>query len=251
MKTILIALLVLVLPSIGMAGALFPDQPVEMKPGYGAQGAGAHYGVPMGLPGNDCVINPVSMTRGLALTTITMLVPGDVIEIPATILFDFDKDVVLPEGESLLAETVYAKLMEFGVTEIEVIGHTDAKGTEEYNYALGLRRASAVANVLSYLGFPSEDIVTGTGGEDYPIAQNEWPDGRDDPEGRQRNRRVEITIMRVADKEVQQEELQLVDRNPQIFHRLTSNNTVLCESSYGHGVFGNGYYYGRRIFGYR
>ena len=217
------------------AQGIFPAQPVEMKPGYGAEGAGMHMGVPYGLPGNDCVINPVSMThmRVQQTSTTTTMVPGDVISIPATVLFDFDKDIVLPEGQSVLADRIYAKLVEFGVEGVDVVGHTDAKGTEEYNDSLGLRRADAVASVLVYLGFSPESVTASSGGENFPLAPNVNADGSDNPEGRQTNRRVELVVSKVSDVAVETDvtEEVIVGRNPQIFHRLSSNADVTCSSN--------------------
>lgn len=247
----LILTIALLLPLTSMAQSLFPDSPVDMKPGYGAEGAGLHYGRPVGIPGNDCVINPVSMThmRQMQTTTVTELVPGDVIAIPATVLFDFDKDIVLPEGESILADRIYAKLVEFGVESVDVVGHTDSKGTDEYNVDLGQRRADAVGSVLVYLGFPSDAVATSSGGETFPLVSNTNEDGSDNPANRQINRRVELVVTRVADIAVETEvtEEVVVGRNPQVFHRLSSNNTVLCEGP----RFGNRHSIrGRRALGY-
>ena len=231
----LILTTVLMFSATVSAQGIFPDQPVEMKPGYGADGAGLHFGVPYGLPGNDCVINPVSMTRMTVeqTRTVTEMVPGDIISIPATVLFDFDKDFVRPEGKSILADRIYAKLVEFGVTEVDVIGHTDSKGTHEYNDGLGLRRAEAVSSVLVFLGFPSEAVTASSGGENFPLTANENADGSDNPEGRQTNRRVELIVNRVADVEVKTEVVEdvVVRRNPQIFHRLSSDADVICSSN--------------------
>lgn len=210
------------------AQTLFPKNPVDMRPGYGANGAGLHYGRPEGIPGNDCVINPVSMTHGLNEVEITELVPGDIIVIPATVLFDFDKSNLRLEGISLLQDEIYASLIEFGVFEIAIVGHTDSKGTEEYNDALGLRRASAVADNLVSLGFPREGITISSAGELIPIAKNVFEDGSDNPEGRQLNRRVELEVRGVELEEVTKTEEVVYERNPQIFHRLSSDSTVLC-----------------------
>jgi outer membrane protein OmpA-like peptidoglycan-associated protein len=230
-----------------MAQSLFPDSPVDMKPGYGANGAGLHYGRPVGIPGNDCVINPVSMThmRQMQTTTTTEMVPGDVISIPATVLFDFDKDIVLPEGQSVLADRIYAKLVEFGVEGVDVVGHTDSKGTDEYNEGLGQRRADAVGSVLVFLGFPDDAVSTSSGGEQFPLVSNENADGSDNPVGRQTNRRVELVVTRVADIAVKTEvtEEVVVARNPQVFHRLSSSNTVLCEGPRFSGRYALGYYW--------
>lgn len=240
----LILTIALLLPLTSMAQSLFPDSPVDMKPGYGANGAGLHYGRPVGIPGNDCVINPVSMThmRTMQTRTTTELVEGDIILIPATILFDFDKDIVLPEGQSVLADRIYAKLVEFGVEGVDVVGHTDARGTDEYNEGLGQRRADAVGSVLVFLGFPDEAVSTSSGGEKFPLALNENADGSDNPVGRQTNRRVELVVTKVTDKVVETEitEEIVVPRNSQVFHRLSSNNTVLCQG----GVRGNRLFYG-------
>jgi len=243
----LILTIALLLPLTSMAQSLFPDSPVDMKPGYGANGAGLHYGRPVGIPGNDCVINPVSMThmRTTETTTVTEMVAGDIISIPATVLFDFDKDFVRPEGKNVLAERIYAKLVEFGVEGVEVIGHTDAKGTDEYNMDLGQRRADAVASVLINLGFPSEAVAASSGGEKFPLAPNANEDGSDNPDGRQTNRRVELVVTKVADvlayKEVEEEVV--VARNPQVFHRLSSSNTVLCEGPGRGDRLSFGYYW--------
>ena len=238
----LILITVLMFSATVQAQGIFPDQPVEMKPGYGAQGAGMHMGVPYGLPGNDCVINPVSMThmRTTETSTVIEMVAGDVIVVPATVLFDFDKDFVRPEGQSILADTIYAALVAAGVQGVDVIGHTDAKGTDEYNWGLGQRRAEAVSSVLVFLGFPSEAVTSSSGGEKFPLAANENADGSDNPEGRQTNRRVELVVTQVADKTAYSEvtEEVIVGRNPQIFHRLSSNANVTCSSN-RRGLYGS------------
>jgi outer membrane protein OmpA-like peptidoglycan-associated protein len=241
----LILTTVLMFSATVSAQGIFPSQPVEMKPGYGAEGAGLHMGVPYGLPGNDCVINPVSMTRMTVAETrtVTEMVPGDIISIPANVLFDFDKDFVRPEGKNVLAERIYAKLVEFGVESVDVVGHTDSKGTDEYNMALGQRRADAVASELVALGFPSDAVVARSGGERYPLAANENEDGSDNPEGRQTNRRVSLIVNTVSDKLVYKEVVDnvVVGRNPQIFHRLSSDASVTCSSN-RQGLYGPNFY---------
>ena len=74
----------------------------------------------------------------------------------------------------------------------EVAGHTDARGTDEYNHRLGQRRAISVVEHLARAGVPAERLVVRSYGESRPIAPNARPDGSDDPEGRALNRRVEI-----------------------------------------------------------
>ena len=239
----LILTIALLLPLTSMAQSLFPNQPVKMTPGYGANGAGLHYGRPVGVPGNDCVINPVSMTTIARYEDVTTMVPGDVIVIPATVLFDFDENFLRPEGNTLLRATVYTKLKQYGVVGLDVVGHTDARGTEEYNSALGLRRATAVADFLVSLGFPQDGVTVGSGGELDPVTDNVNADGSDNPEGRQLNRRVELIVKTVQDVPVVEKVRIVYDRNPQVFHRLSSANTVLCAGPSRGDLIGSGYYW--------
>lgn len=59
----------------------------------------------------------------------------------------------------------------------------------------GARRAESVRNWLAQAGgVPRPAISTVGYGESRPVAPNGTPDGRDDPEGRQRNRRVELLV---------------------------------------------------------
>lgn len=79
-------------------------------------------------------------------------------------------------------------------TPVAVEGHTDSIGADMFNQGLSRRRARAVANELEAGGI-ARDLVTSRGfGSQFPIAPNEHPDGSDDPDGRARNRRVEVVI---------------------------------------------------------
>jgi outer membrane protein OmpA-like peptidoglycan-associated protein len=69
-----------------------------------------------------------------------------------------------------------------------VIGHTDNRGSDEYNYDLSRRRAAAVADELISDGVSPSRIGTRGEGESRPVATN------DTPEGRAMNRRVEINV---------------------------------------------------------
>ncbi len=114
-------------------------------------------------------------------------------ELAADVLFDFDRADLRPEAEAVpldLAAQVRTKLRR---PRLEVEGHTDSRGSEEYNQKLSERRAEAVrAWLLRKGGFPAAAVSTRGVGERRPVAANERPDGSDDPIGRQKNRRVEI-----------------------------------------------------------
>jgi OOP family OmpA-OmpF porin len=79
-----------------------------------------------------------------------------------------------------------------------VEGHTDGRGTEVYNRGLSVRRAGSVMGWLAAHGTSSGTITTKGWGAARPIAPNKKPDGSDDPEGRQKNRRGEIAETRIA-----------------------------------------------------
>jgi outer membrane protein OmpA-like peptidoglycan-associated protein len=83
-------------------------------------------------------------------------------------------------------------LKEFDKTLVEVAGHTDSTGSDDYNQALSERRAASVAAYLTSRGVTSERLMAVGGGEKYPVASN------DTPAGRQLNRRVEITIVPIT-----------------------------------------------------
>ncbi len=80
-------------------------------------------------------------------------------------------------------------LKEYDKTMIEVAGHTDSTGSLALNQSLSERRAQSVASYLSSKGLNSKRILTVGAGPSRPIASN------DTPEGRQQNRRVELTVV--------------------------------------------------------
>jgi len=101
----------------------------------------------------------------------------------SNVLFDFDKAVLKPEGKAE-ADKVVASLKANAKDTIKVVGHTDAIGSDEYNMALGQRRADAVKNYLVEQGIDAGRITTESKGESDPAQPN------DTPENRMLNRRV-------------------------------------------------------------
>ena len=109
------------------------------------------------------------------------------------ILFDFDKAEIRPVAEPTLAQV--AKLIHgHANAKVLIEGHTDSKGSEAYNSKLSDRRAVSVKNWFARHGANAGVMQTHGWGAAKPVAPNQHPDGSDDPEGRQKNRRVEITI---------------------------------------------------------
>ncbi len=73
-------------------------------------------------------------------------------------------------------------------TNINIYGHTDSKGSDEYNYSLSERRAASVKSYLSSIGIANSRMFTKGEGEASPVATN------DTDAGRAKNRRVEFAI---------------------------------------------------------
>lgn len=114
-----------------------------------------------------------------------------VIDLPADVLFDFDKATIRADAEPALTRAGEL-LKSYPGAQVSIGGHTDAKGDDAYNEGLSLRRARAVAAQLQREA--GRTLGAQGFGERQPVAANAKPDGSDDPDGRQKNRRVEIRI---------------------------------------------------------
>jgi outer membrane protein OmpA-like peptidoglycan-associated protein len=116
------------------------------------------------------------------------------IELAADVLFDFDKHDLRPEAVPSL-EKVAEVLRSRAASPVTIEGHTDGKGNDAYNQPLSEKRAQAVRDWLVKNGGASAARITTRGwGKSKPIVPNTRPDGSDDPEGRKKNRRVEIAV---------------------------------------------------------
>jgi OmpA-OmpF porin, OOP family len=114
-----------------------------------------------------------------------------VIRFEEQLLFDFNEATLRPEAGQTVDQVV-AALNQAG-KPIEVNGHTDSMGADDYNLDLSLQRAQAVERALRERGLNVDITVNGLG-ESQPIAPNTDATGADDPAGRTLNRRVEIVI---------------------------------------------------------
>ena len=110
------------------------------------------------------------------------------LNMPGNVTFATDSSDLSPAFFDVL-NSVGLVLDEYDQTVVEVAGHTDSTGTDSYNQALSERRARSVANYLMGQGVMGERLITVGMGERYPVANNGTPDGR------QANRRVEITMV--------------------------------------------------------
>jgi outer membrane protein OmpA-like peptidoglycan-associated protein len=103
------------------------------------------------------------------------------------VLFDTGQATLKP-GANLALNRLATYLSSNPQTKVLVEGHTDSRGSDQYNEALSDRRARAVATELESRGIPAGQVQTLGRGKNYPVASN------DTPEGRQQNRRVEIVF---------------------------------------------------------
>ena len=116
------------------------------------------------------------------------------VNLSADLLFDFDKAEIKPAAEPELRK-VATVLKSYPKAQVSIEGHTDGKGSDSYNQALSEKRAAAVAAWLTATGgVDCATLRTRGFGKTKPVAPNTKPDGSDDPEGRAKNRRVEITV---------------------------------------------------------
>jgi outer membrane protein OmpA-like peptidoglycan-associated protein len=114
------------------------------------------------------------------------------IELSGDILFDFDKATLRPAAEPILTR-VAEVIRKYGKPMVRIDGHTDSKGSDDYNLKLSQRRADSVKDWL--IANRATGVLTTKGlGETSPAVPNDKPDGSDDPDGRQKNRRVEIIV---------------------------------------------------------
>ena len=116
---------------------------------------------------------------------------GYVISLDDQVLFDFDQATIRPDASNILTELANA-LKQITASAIEIRGHTDSKGSDEYNQTLSENRALAVLKALQQQAQFSHIEAHGYG-ESKPVAPNEV-DGKDSPSNRQLNRRVEIFV---------------------------------------------------------
>jgi outer membrane protein OmpA-like peptidoglycan-associated protein len=112
---------------------------------------------------------------------------GVLVTFDSGLLFDFDSSVVKGAARSNLTDLANS-LRKYPDTEVLIVGHTDAQGSDSYNQGLSERRAAAAKNFLVSQGVPTDRVRTEGLGESEPVASN------DTDAGRAQNRRVEVAI---------------------------------------------------------
>ena len=123
--------------------------------------------------------------------SVTRMGDNITLNMPGNVTFAVDSGDISSSFYPVL-DSVGLVLKEFDKTFVEVAGHTDSTGSEQYNQALSEKRADSVAAYLKSRPVRGDRLVTVGAGENRPVASNDTPDGR------AANRRVEITIVPVT-----------------------------------------------------
>ena len=137
--------------------------------------------------------NSFTLTGAVAVNDPTATDPSDY---PGfnPILFDYAKTLLRDEATAEM-DKIYQYLKDHKNVRLEIYGHTDSKGTDEYNGQLSVKRAGTVKKYFTDKGIAYTRIKAIGKGESQPVAPNENPDKSDNPDGRQLNRRVEFKLV--------------------------------------------------------
>jgi outer membrane protein OmpA-like peptidoglycan-associated protein/tetratricopeptide (TPR) repeat protein len=143
----------------------------------------------------DVMLQPMAVTKGEYYVI-------------RSIFFEYGKFELKRESEIELQRL--AQLMGKNTSlMVEIVGHTDALGSVQFNQKLSENRAKSAVDYLVSLGIDHSRFVAKGMGKNQFIAINKNPDGSDNPEGRQLNRRVEIKLLNTVPENVVVEDIQV------------------------------------------
>ena len=173
------------------AGLITGDDSAERKKrALILAGVGALAG---GAVGNYMDQQELVLRKELEGTGVSVTRIGDniTLNMPGNVTFDFDSADVNASFYPVL-NSVSRVLEKYDQTLVEVAGHTDSVGSNQYNQSLSERRASSVAAYLKSHSIRADRLIIMGAGESYPVAENNTEAGR------ALNRRVELTIVPVT-----------------------------------------------------
>lgn len=182
---------VFVAPAVAAPVAIAP--PVVTT--YPVYRPGAYYGGTDAVYISSAEVGPymdrqyVDLRRDMAGTGATVVRRGRnlVVQLPADVTFAFDKSDIQPRFYGTL-DMLARSLDKYDATDVEIVGHTDAIGSESYNLALSERRGRSVADFLVARSAQPSRLVVEAMGESEQVASNA------SVQGRAANRRVEIIL---------------------------------------------------------
>lgn len=115
------------------------------------------------------------------------------------IYYPFDKASLTDEAKANVDTSIFVLLTENPQITVEISSHTDNKGGDDYNLKLSQKRAESVVSYLIAKGIDKKRLSAKGYGETKPIAPDSHPDGSDNPDGRQMNRRTEMRVTGVLE----------------------------------------------------
>lgn len=135
-------------------------------------------------------VQEAKLRQKLSETGVSVTRDGDniILNMPGNVTFSTDSAEINGDFFAVL-DSVTIVVDEFDKTLVEIMGHTDSNGTNEYNQALSEQRAYAVSTYFQSRDIQPIRLATYGYGENYPIASN------DNSAGRSQNRRVEIALV--------------------------------------------------------
>ena len=189
--------------SLGLAASvvLFAALPAQAQVNkYGCIYAVDPYGVIVKDPWGRCIRTPWwTAEKDVPECGAVVVAPAqpacEKVTLGTDALFAFDRYDLKPTGQTRLTQLASDINRAERLSTVKVVGHTGSKGTDAYNMRLGQRRADTVASYLVSRNVPGSKIAASSMGESQPVAPNTLPNGRDNPEGRALNRRVEVTTV--------------------------------------------------------
>jgi outer membrane protein OmpA-like peptidoglycan-associated protein len=128
--------------------------------------------------------------------TVTREGEGIIVKFDSGILFDVNQTDLKPAAKVNL-KNLATSLQNHPQTNVLIVGHTDSLGSSAYNHDLSVRRAESVKSYLETVGIAQQRLSVQGKGDAEPIASNSTP------EGRSKNRRVEIVIVANDDMKMQ------------------------------------------------
>jgi outer membrane protein OmpA-like peptidoglycan-associated protein len=109
------------------------------------------------------------------------------------IFYDFNK-AGLRETSKIALDSLVTIMKDNPAIKIELASHTDSIGSDAYNINLSAARAQSCVDYIVSKGIDKDRLSAKGYGKSVPVAPNSLPDGKDNPEGRQLNRRTEFTV---------------------------------------------------------
>lgn len=135
---------------------------------------------------------PWQVPKGIQAIKTTTQPCGKKYTVNSDALFAFDKYSLSPDAEKTLS--VLGPMLKKASGPVHIDGYTDSIGSEQYNLTLSEQRAKTVRDWLASHGYIAATTSYAGHGKADPVAPNANPNGSDDPAGRAKNRRVEITV---------------------------------------------------------